>query len=306
MRIDVIGGFLGSGKTSSILHLLEAGAIDPVKTVLLVNEFGKVGVDGALLESDGGSVREMDSGCICCSLKHDFIGQIMDLSATVRPDRIVIEPSGVASMRDVLQALTDPKLEGLVDEIRTVLVMDAEDYDWFVEMSPTFVDAQIGLAQLILVNKADLATPEWLAEVIQDLERRNPDAVVMSTTFGAFSWEGVEHLLPSLPSPEGPTARLDGYESYSTILPEAFSLEGLRLFFEAVSAGHFGEVQRAKGVFRVAEGCMRIDFASHRIHESDWPCGGGGRVNVIGRGLDLGAIERALGAAATMTVDVLE
>jgi hypothetical protein len=109
-----------------------------------------------------------------------------------------------------------------------------------------------------------------------------------------------------LPSSAGPTARLDGYESYSTILPETFSLEGLRLFFEAVTAGQFGEVQRAKGVFRVAEGCVRIDFASHRIHESDWPCGDRGRVNVIGHGLDLGAIERALGAAAAMTADVLE
>ena len=302
MRIDVIGGFLGSGKTSAILHLLESGQVDPKKTVLLVNEFGKVGVDGTLLGSEGGSVREMDSGCICCSLKNDFIVQILDLSTSLRPERVVIEPSGVASMRDILQALTDPRLDGLAREIRTALVLDAEDYEWFVEMSPTFVDAQIGLAQLIVVNKADLAGERLLQEVIHDLERRNPEAVILSTTYGVFSWEAVELLLPPLPSADGPTARLSGYESYASLLPETFTMEGLRLFFEALTGGGFGEVQRAKGVFDVGDECIRIDFASHRIHETPWACGGGGRINIVGLNLDLGAIERGLGAAAAMTV----
>lgn len=301
MRIDIIGGFLGSGKTSAILHLLETGGIDPVRTVLLVNEFGKVGVDGALLSSEGGSIRELDSGCICCSLKNDFIAQVLDLSATVRPERIVIEPSGVASMRDVLQALTNAQLEGLVGQIRTALVLDADDYEWFVEMSPTFVDAQIGLAQLILVNKVDLAPEQTVREVVHDLERRNHEAVVLTTTYGAFSWSEVEHLLPPLPSPEGPTARLNGYESFSAELPETFTMEALHLLFEAIAAGHFGDVQRAKGVFQLGDGCVRMDFASHRIYETPWSCGGSGRVNIVGLGLDLAAIERGLGAATGMT-----
>lgn len=302
MLIDVIGGFLGSGKTSAILHLLETRQIDPQKTVLLVNEFGQVGVDGALLGSEGGAVRELDSGCICCSLKNDFMSQILDLSSTIRPERLVIEPSGVASMRDILQALTSPQLDGLIEQIRTALILDADDYDWFVQMSPTFVDAQIGLAQLIVVNKADLAGERLLAEVVHDLERRNPHAVILTTTFGAFSWEAVDHLLPPLSSPEGPTERLTGYESYASLLPERFSIEALRLFFEALSDGQFGDVQRAKGVFDTGDGCVRIDFASHRIYETPWSCGGGGRINLVGLGLDLGAIERALGAATAMTV----
>ena len=157
MFVDVIGGFLGSGKTTTILHLLRERAMDPAKTVLLVNEFGKVGVDGALLEGEGGAVRELASGCICCTLKADFMLQIEDIVATYAPEHVVVEPSGVASMRDVLQALTHPRVAHLISELRTVLVLDVDDYDWFVEMSDTFVDAQIGLAQLILLNKTDLA-----------------------------------------------------------------------------------------------------------------------------------------------------
>ncbi len=225
----------------------------------------------------------------------------MELSATIRPERIVIEPSGVASMRDVLQALTSPQLEGLVSEIRTVLVLDADDYDWFVQMSPTFVDAQIGLAQLILINKVDLAPEETVRQVIHDLERRNHEALVLTTTYGAFDWSKVEHLLPALPSPDGPTARLDGYESFSAELPETFTMDALHLLFEAIAAGQFGDVRRAKGVFQVADGCVRIDFASRRIHETPWSCGGSGRVNIVGLGLDLAAIERSLGAATGMT-----
>ena len=76
MFVDVIGGFLGSGKTTTILHLLHERAMDPAKTVLLVNEFGKVGVDGALLEGEGGAVRELASGCICCTMKADFLSLI--------------------------------------------------------------------------------------------------------------------------------------------------------------------------------------------------------------------------------------
>ena len=200
MYVDVIGGFLGSGKTTTILHLLRERAMDPAKTVLLVNEFGKVGVDGALLEGEGGAVRELASGCICCTLKADFMLQIEDIVATYAPEHVVVEPSGVASMRDVLQALTHPRVAHLISELRTVLVLDVDDYDWFVNMSDQFVDAQIGLAQLILLNKTDLAEPEAIAAVTADLERRNPEAVIVPTTYGAFSWETVGPLLAPLPS----------------------------------------------------------------------------------------------------------
>ena len=134
-------------------------------------------------------------------------------------------------MRDLLQALEHGRIAPLIDSVRTVLLLDAADYDWFVEMSPTFVDAQIGLAQLILVNKVDLAEPELVQSVVDDLEERNPEAVVLPTTFGAFSWDDVAPLLPALPSAEGPSERLSEYESFSAVLPETFVLERLRLFF---------------------------------------------------------------------------
>src|SRR5512142_315566 len=123
MYVDVIGGFLGSGKTTTILNLLRQRAVNPSRTVLLVNEFGKIGVDGALLTGEGSAVRELASGCICCSLRADFIVQIEEIATLYAPDHLVVEPSGIASMRDILQALTDPRIAPLVDGLRTVLVL---------------------------------------------------------------------------------------------------------------------------------------------------------------------------------------
>jgi G3E family GTPase len=302
MHVDIIGGFLGSGKTTTILHLLREGEFDPARTVLLVNEFGSVGVDGALLDNGEGAVREIPSGCICCSLKADFMSQLQDIASTYAPDRVVVEPSGVAATRDILQALANEKVAELVDEVRTVLVLDPDDHDWFVEMSPAFVDSQVGLAQLILLNKSDLTSPEDLARVTADLEERNPGAVVLPTSHGVFSWSDVEHILPPVPSSEGESARLDGFESFSDYAFDELDLPTLRDFFEGLAAGLYGDVRRAKGVFTVGghDGSVRLDLAGRHVFETGWPRTVPGRVNVIGRSLDRDGIVRVLEEAAVV------
>ncbi|MBU2601471.1 MAG: GTP-binding protein [Actinobacteria bacterium] len=300
MLVDVIGGFLGSGKTTAILHQLSEKSFDPARTVILVNEFGEVGVDGVLLDTGESSVRELPSGCICCSLKADFVMQVEDIARTFAPERLVVEPSGVAAMRDILQALSHERVAHLIERVRTVLVLDPDDHDWFIEMSDVFVGSQVGLAQLILLNKADLATPELLARVTADLEERNPHAVVLPTSHGRFSWEQVDGILPPLPSPVGESARLDGFESFSAEVPDVFDLESLRGFFARLADGTFGDVARAKGVFRTDEdgGSHRLDLATRRVHETSWPSTTSGRINVIGRGIDSDGIREALTAAA--------
>lgn len=293
MRVDVIGGLLGAGKTTTILRLLEEGGADG-RTVLLVNEFGEVGVDGSLLAQAGGAVREITSGCICCSLRNDFIAQIKELAEVIEPARIIIEPSGVASLKEVVQALRSEELSGIVRDFRTILLVSAEDYDWFVELSPTFVDAQVDYAQMIVVNKQDLVPEETLDEVVRSLEARNPAAVVVPASFGGVDWTLIERLAVPVPDAEGASARLAEFEVYATELPETFNLDALRCVFDDFAEGRFGEVQRAKGVFDTTAGCTRIDLAGGRIHVADWPCHGPGRINVIGRSLDRAGIERAI------------
>jgi G3E family GTPase len=306
MRVEVIAGFLGSGKTTTILNLIGDRAAGEGRTVLLVNEFGQVGVDGAVLESQGDAVRELVSGCICCTLRADFVSQLDEIHRVFNPERVVIEPSGVASLKDVLKALQSEKLKEIVDDVRTVLVLDADDYDWFTALAEEFVDAQIGLAQLILINKTDLASPELVEQVTLGLEDRNPHAVVLPTSFGAFRWAEVEHLLPETPRADGPDTRLTGFESFSSELTETFSLNALRCVFQDFADGRYGEIRRAKGIFHTGPGCHRLDLAGGRIHEGEWPCSGVGRINVVGRELDSAGIQRAVGSAVGTMVEFTE
>jgi G3E family GTPase len=298
MFVDVIGGFLGSGKTTTILGLLERRAPEEGRTVLLVNEFGQVGVDGAVLESKGDAVRELASGCICCTLRTDFVAQLEEIARVFAPARVIIEPSGVASLKDVLQALQSESLAPLVSRVRSVLVMDADDHDWFVQLAEDFVGAQIGLAQLILVNKADLSSAELVESVVADLERRNPEAVVLPTSYGEFDWGEIDHLLPPLGSAEGHATRLAEFESFSAELPHAPDIATLRRLFERLAAGDFGEVRRAKGIFAGNGAGVRLDLAGGRLHETAWSSPEAGRINVVGRGLDHEGIRQALTGGA--------
>lgn len=294
MRVDVVGGMLGAGKTTTILRLLEEGLVSG-RTVLLVNEFGEVGVDGSILDRSGAAVREITSGCICCSLRSDFMEQIRELAETIEPERIIIEPSGVASLKEVVQVLRSEVLADIVDDFRTVFLIGADDFDWFVQLSPTFVEAQVNFAQLIVVNKRDLVSEETLHEVISDLELRNPEAVVMPSSYGRIDWGLLDKVAPSIPDADGGPDRVTDFESYSAELPEVFNLDALRCLFDDFANGRFGEVRRAKGIFQTSRGCVRLDLAGGRIHVLDWEGCDTGRINVIGRWLDRAGIERAVG-----------
>lgn len=105
-KIDIISGFLGAGKTTFIKKLLEEGLVGE-KTVLIENEFGEVGIDGGFLKDSGMEIREMNSGCICCSLVGDFSVALREILSAYKPDRIIIEPSGVGKLSDVLKAVSE-------------------------------------------------------------------------------------------------------------------------------------------------------------------------------------------------------
>jgi G3E family GTPase len=203
----------------------------------------------------------------------------------------------VASLKDVVHALGNQRLAAIVDMVRTVLVLDVDDYDWFTQLAEEFVAAQIEFAQLILLNKTDLAPAELPDQVAADLERRNPAAVIWPTTYGAFEWGQVEDLLPALGEAGGHSTSLAGFESFSSVLTESFSLEALRGLLQDIADGRYGEVRRAKGIFMTPGGCFRLDLASGRFHESPWQCPSFGRINVVGRGLDQSGLQRALRTA---------
>ena len=179
-KIDVFSGFLGAGKTTLIKKLLKE-ALDGSKTVLIENEFGEIGIDGGFLKEAGIEIKEMNSGCICCSLVGDFGASLKEVISTYAPERILIEPSGVGKLSDVLKAVENVAAELNVKVNSAVAVVDASKAKMYVKNFGEFFINQIQFAGTILLSRTDKVTAEKLQECVQIIRQYNATATVITT-----------------------------------------------------------------------------------------------------------------------------
>lgn len=185
-KIDIISGFLGAGKTTLIKKLLME-AFETSKTVLIENEFGEIGIDGGFMKElsndkeSGFEIREMNSGCICCSLSGDFALSLRDVMEKYQPEHIIIEPSGVGKLSDVIAAvntITDGK-EILLN--RCITVVDAGKCKMYLKNFGEFYQNQIAHAETIIVSKSDRISEEKLTKSVALLRQENPGALIVTT-----------------------------------------------------------------------------------------------------------------------------
>ena len=180
-KVDIISGFLGAGKTTLIKKLLDQ-VFSGEKLVLIENEFGEVSVDGGFLQQAGIQVSELSSGCICCTLVGDFtqaLGQVYD---QYKPDRILIEPSGVAKLSDVIAAVEDAVKAVPELELNSfVTVVDSTKAKSYMKNIPEFYNNQIQSAGSILLSRTQKLTQEKLEAVVALLREQNPSAVILTT-----------------------------------------------------------------------------------------------------------------------------
>ena len=153
-KIDVVSGFLGAGKTTLIQKLLKE-ALDGSRTVLIENEFGEIGIDGGFLKEAGIEIKEMNSGCICCSLVGDFGASLKEVIETYAPERILIEPSGVGKLSDVLRAVENVAADLDVQVNSAVAVVDAAKAKMYIRNFGEFFINQIEYAGTILLSRTD-------------------------------------------------------------------------------------------------------------------------------------------------------
>ena len=178
--IDVVSGFLGAGKTTLIKKLLK-DAVDAKKTVLIENEFGEIGIDGGFLEESGIEIREMNSGCICCSLVGDFGTSLKEVIAKYSPERIIIEPSGVGKLSDVLKAIENVAKDLDVKINSAVAVVDASKAKMYSKNFGEFFVNQIEYAGTVILSRTDVASPEKIADAVAIVKEHNPKATVITT-----------------------------------------------------------------------------------------------------------------------------
>lgn len=187
-KIDIISGFLGAGKTTLIKKLIRE-ALQDTKVVLIENEFGEVGVDGGFLKDAGIEIKEMNSGCICCSLVGDFAASLQEVFRKYAPERIIIEPSGVGKLSDVIKAVEDATNGEEVHLNSAVAVVDATKCKMYSKNFGEFFNNQIAYAKTIILSRTDKMTEEKIKTCLEVIRKQNADATIITTP-----WEQLEGI----------------------------------------------------------------------------------------------------------------
>ena len=209
-KVDIISGFLGAGKTTLIKELLADG-LKGQQVVLIENEFGEIGIDGGFLKEAGIEIREMNSGCICCSLVGDFGTALGEVAKQYHPDRIIIEPSGVGKLSDVIRAVENVKEEAGVEVNSAATVVDVLKCRIYLKNFGEFYKNQVESAGTVILSRTDTekATTEKVEEALTLLRGINPDATIITTPVAQLggakvleTMEGVKIDLTKLPEEE--------------------------------------------------------------------------------------------------------
>lgn len=326
MLVDIVYGFLGSGKTTFITRVLERWGADQ-KTVVLVNEFGDVGIDGELLKNLGGNVLEMPSGCICCTLQADFRAQMLEICRTIRPERVIIEPTGVATIAQIQSIFQAQLFENTIEKIHNVMVVDATGFMGLYKANRHFMESQVKNAHLALLNKCDKVDKRTAMVTQGAISAINPDIIVLMTEFGAVDWGEYQFALATAPgSGDRITAQSDTegiqptdlkernpfhpadphhHEEQDALGFESFGLEYRETFFDRkcledffqelnVADSDLGQIVRAKGIFRLENGWMLMELASGGFSCQPLRVATGTKVSLIGKNINRHLIQAAV------------
>ncbi len=291
MKTTVVCGLLGAGKTTFIRHFAaSAGG----KAVVLVNDFGKTGIDGEIFSADGMESIELPSGCICCTLKFDLVTTIEKILKTYAPAHLLIEPSGVASPSGVLEAL-----DAL--SIRPVTVVGIVDATEFIELHEArlygrFFDDQIMTSDVILVNKSDLVSEEMREKTAGLVETLNPGAIVFRTVNARLGYD-LSGITPHTRRPRRRSPEHLHFDTVSLKLGKGTEYAILRESFDEMAKGEYGNVVRAKALVQTEKGPFRFDLSYGKVEEAIFEKDVvESRLVIIGKGLKKDELARKVSA----------
>ena len=194
VKVDIISGFLGAGKTTLIKNLFKS-SMKNEKVVLIENEFGEIGVDGTFLKESGVEIKEINSGCICCSLVGDFSSSMKEVVEKFNPDRIIIEPSGVGRLSDIIKAVEKVEEELKINIVATVV--DGGKCKMYHKNFGEFYNDQIAQAKTVIVSKTEKLSESKINDALEIIRELNPDVTVITTPVSELDPQKVLDTLQS-------------------------------------------------------------------------------------------------------------
>ena len=305
-KIDIVSGFLGAGKTTLIKKLL-AEAYKGEKLVLIENEFGEINIDGGFLKESGIQISEMSAGCICCSLVGDFNKALKEVEAQFHPDRILIEPSGVGKLSDVIVAVEntvkdvpDMKLNSFVT------VADATKVKVYMKNFGEFYNNQIEAAGTIILSRTQKMTQEKLEAAVAMLREKNADAAIITTPWDELDGKAILSAIEKVSLADELLEKMraeheadehehhhhhhhhadEVFTSWGKETPKVYTQADIDRILTALDSGEYGAILRAKGIVGGSDGAwIEFDYVpeEHEIRAGhpDYT----GRLCVIGSNL---------------------
>ena len=282
-KIDVVSGFLGAGKTTLIKKLLKE-ALDGTKVVLIENEFGEIGIDGGFLKESGIEIKEMNSGCICCSLVGDFGTSLKEVLTTYSPERVLIEPSGVGKLSDVLKAVEDVAQDLDVEVNSAVAVVDASKCKMYMKNFGEFFINQVEYAGTIILTRADKTSQEKMNACVEMLRQHNEKATIITTPLDQLDGKTVLETIEGADKLEDMMKEMlehvheehdehctcvchdhhhdhhghhhadEVFTSWGMETPNTYTPERMEEILTALDSGEYGAILRAMGMVPAGDG----------------------------------------------------
>lgn len=301
-KIDIISGFLGAGKTTLIQKLLTDG-LSGEKVVLIENEFGEIGIDGGILKQTGIEIREINSGCICCTLVGDFGTALNEVLNQYHPSRILIEPSGVGKLSDVLAACQKIAANNNAVINICMTVVDVLKYQMYHKNFSEFFGNQIEHAKTIILSRTQKADDDKLNAAVKDIQIANKNAPIITTPWDLLSGKNILDvaennigttlmLNPSEKQEHGHMCHCHdadkAFDVWSRETPKHFDSQKIETMLHALSQPLYGTVLRAKGIVPLSTGkWMQFDFVPEEVDFKEIPPNYTGCLCVIGKNLNM-------------------
>lgn len=268
IKIDVVSGFLGSGKTTLIKHMLES--IENEKVVIIENEFGQIGIDGDLISKSGIDVLELQNGCICCSIKLNFRDTLLDIIEKFNPDRILIEPTGIGLLSEIISMIENLKLKNTLSINSLITVVDGLNYFDYIDNFGDFFEDQIKNASILMISKTQLIGKDELNKVELSLKNLNKKANIINKDWDKIPFDNFFEKLDLLNCKISDDIRtlikkdisedMKNIESISKIPNEIYTVESLEHILSSLNNEKLGKIIRCKGFVNNDEGILEFNY----------------------------------------------